>query len=106
MHSRDGLVNLVGLLHIGVEIKVKIYIRIQCLRMLRLKISNNLRICKDEFSQNARNIEHQTKKLYTLLLKQELMNQWIPGYCCNFLPKIINEKHIFEQAEGGLSQII
>ena len=28
------------------------------------------------------------------------------GYCCNFLPKIIKEKHIFEQDEGGLSQII
>ena len=34
------------------------------------------------------------------------MNQWTPGYCCNFLPKIIKEKHIFEQDEGGLSQII
>ena len=31
------------------------------------------------------------------------MNQWTPG---NFLPKIIKEKHIFEQDEGGLSQII
>ena len=38
--------------------------------------------------------------------KQELMNQWTPSYCCNFLPKIIKEKHIFEQDEGGLSQII
>ena len=38
--------------------------------------------------------------------KQELINQWTPGYCCNFLPKIIKEKHIFEQDEGGLSQII
>ena len=37
--------------------------------------------------------------------KQELMNQWTSGYCCNFLPKIIKEKHIFEQ-DGGLSQII
>ena len=34
------------------------------------------------------------------------MNQWTPGYCCNFLPNIIKEKHIFEQDEGGLSQII
>ena len=34
------------------------------------------------------------------------MNQWTPGYCCNFLPKIIKEKHIFEQDEGALSQII
>ena len=39
-------------------------------------------------------------------VKQELMNQWTHGYCCNFLPKIIKEKHIFEQDEGGLSQII
>ena len=38
--------------------------------------------------------------------RQELMNQWTPGYCCNFLLKIIKEKHIFEQDEGGLSQII
>ena len=28
------------------------------------------------------------------------------NYCCNFLQKIIKEKHIFEQDEGGLSQII
>ena len=34
------------------------------------------------------------------------MNQWTPNYFCNFLPKIIKEKHIFEQDEGGLSQII
>ena len=38
------------------------------------------------------------------------MNQWTPGYCYNFQPKIIKEKHIyiyiFEQDEGGLSQII
>ena len=27
------------------------------------------------------------------------MNQWTPGYCCNFSPKIIKEKHIFEQDE-------
>ena len=39
-------------------------------------------------------------------LKQELMNKWTPGYCCNFLPKIMKEKHIFEQDEGGLFQII
>ena len=39
-------------------------------------------------------------------LKQELMNQWTPGYCYNFLPKIIKEKHIFEQDEGGFFQII
>ena len=27
------------------------------------------------------------------------MIQWTPGYCCNFLPKIIKDKHIFEQDE-------
>ena len=27
-------------------------------------------------------------------------------YYCNLMPKIIKEKHIFEQDEGGLSQII
>ena len=36
------------------------------------------------------------------------MNQWTPGYCivATFCQKIIKEKHIFEQDEGGLSQII
>ena len=34
------------------------------------------------------------------------MNQWTPVYCFNILPKIIKEKHIFEQDEGGLPQII
>ena len=38
--------------------------------------------------------------------KQELMNQWTPGYCCNFLPKHNQRKHLFEQDEGGLTQII
>ena len=38
--------------------------------------------------------------------QQELMNQWTTAYCCNFPPKVIKEKHIFEQDEGGLSQII
>ena len=34
------------------------------------------------------------------------MNQWTPGYCCNFRTKIIKEKNILEQDEGELSQII
>ena len=50
-----------------------------------------------------RNVLHDTQN--HILKKQELMNQWTPGYCCNFLPKIIKE-NIFEQDEGGLSQII
>ena len=33
--------------------------------------------------------------LFAMHKKQELMNKWTPGYCCNFLPKIIEEKHIY-----------
>ena len=51
-------------------------------------------------------IENRESKLTEKIDKQELMNQWTPGYCCNFLPKIIKEQHILEQDEGGLSQII